>query len=59
VIEDPEHAAAFVREVADRLQPSTLYISSGSDLELLGEQVARKKVEVLGEVGARLREDLS
>ena len=59
VIEHPEHASLFVREVVDRLQPSTLHVSSGSDLELLGEQVARKKVEVLGEVAARLRKELS
>jgi 5-methyltetrahydropteroyltriglutamate--homocysteine methyltransferase len=59
VIEDPEAAAAFVLDVVDRLQPSTLHLSSGSDLELLGEQVARRKVEVLGETAARLREELS
>jgi 5-methyltetrahydropteroyltriglutamate--homocysteine methyltransferase len=59
VVEDPEKATAFVRTVVERLQPSSLHLSSGSDLELLGEQAARRKVEVLGETAARLREELS
>lgn len=59
VIEDPEEVAGFVFRVVDRLEPSTLHLSSGSDLELLGEQVARKKVEVLGETARRVKEKLS
>jgi 5-methyltetrahydropteroyltriglutamate--homocysteine methyltransferase len=59
VVETPDEVAGFVRTVVDRLQPSTLHLSSGSDLELLGEQVARKKVEALGETASRLREQLS
>jgi 5-methyltetrahydropteroyltriglutamate--homocysteine methyltransferase len=59
VVEDPGPAADFAAEVVERLQPSSLHLSSGSDLELLGEQVARKKVEVLGEIASRLREKLS
>ena len=59
VIEAPDELAAFVLRVADRLEPSTLLISSGSDLELLGEEVARKKVEVLGETARRVKEKLS
>ena len=59
VLEDPEELATFVVKAAERLRPSTLFVSSGSDLELLGEQVARKKVEVLGETARRVRERLT
>jgi 5-methyltetrahydropteroyltriglutamate--homocysteine methyltransferase len=56
VIESPDEVAAFVRRARDRLEPGTLFLSSGSDLELLGPDVARRKVEVLGEAARRLRE---
>jgi 5-methyltetrahydropteroyltriglutamate--homocysteine methyltransferase len=59
VVEGPDEITGFLLEVADRLQPSSLFLSSGSDLELLGEQVARKKVEVLGEAARRVKEELS
>jgi methionine synthase II (cobalamin-independent) len=59
VLEDPEELAAFVVRAAERLRPSTLFLSSGSDLELVGEKVARKKVEVLGETARRVRERLT
>lgn len=59
VIEAPEEAVGFLLRTVERLQPSSLYLSSGSDLELLGERVARRKVEVLGETAVRLGEELS
>lgn len=59
VLEDPDELAGFVHEALERLQPTSLYLSSGSDLELLGQKVARQKVEVLGETVRRVREKLS
>jgi 5-methyltetrahydropteroyltriglutamate--homocysteine methyltransferase len=59
VPEDPEEVAGFVLRAVERLRPTSLHLSSGSDLELLGEQAARKKVEVLGGIAGRLREQLS
>jgi 5-methyltetrahydropteroyltriglutamate--homocysteine methyltransferase len=59
VPEDPQEVAGFVLRAVERLRPTSLHLSSGSDLELLGEQAARKKVEVLGEITGRLREQLS
>jgi 5-methyltetrahydropteroyltriglutamate--homocysteine methyltransferase len=56
VIEPADEVASFARRVLDRLGPPTLFLSSGSDLELLGPEVARRKVEVLGEAARRLRE---
>jgi 5-methyltetrahydropteroyltriglutamate--homocysteine methyltransferase len=55
VIESAEEVASFARRVMDHLGPPTLFLSSGSDLELLGPEVARRKVEVLGEAARRLR----
>ncbi|HEV3473762.1 MAG TPA: hypothetical protein VG602_00090 [Actinomycetota bacterium] len=48
----------FVAEVAERLQPTALFVSSGSDLELSGPQVAPNKVRALGRAAAMLRESL-
>jgi 5-methyltetrahydropteroyltriglutamate--homocysteine methyltransferase len=59
VVEGAEEVADFVLGMVERLRPTSLHLSSGSDLELLGEQVARKKVEVLGETARRVREQLS
>jgi 5-methyltetrahydropteroyltriglutamate--homocysteine methyltransferase len=56
VIEPVEDVVAFVGRVRERLEPPALYLSSGSDLELLGPQMAGRKVEVLGEAARRLRE---
>jgi 5-methyltetrahydropteroyltriglutamate--homocysteine methyltransferase len=59
VLEETAEVVAFVRKVEERLRPSSLYLTSGSDLELLGEQVASQKVRVLGETAKRLREQSS
>ena len=48
----------FVAEVVDRLQPTALFLSSGSDLELTGPQVAPEKVRALGRAAQMLREIL-
>lgn len=57
VIEDPASVAAFVRRAADRLEPTALYVSSATGLELAGPEVAPRKVAVLGEVARALREE--
>jgi 5-methyltetrahydropteroyltriglutamate--homocysteine methyltransferase len=59
VLEEPDELTGFVHEAVERLQPTSLYLSSGSDLELLGEKVARQKVEALGETARLVREKLS
>jgi 5-methyltetrahydropteroyltriglutamate--homocysteine methyltransferase len=57
VLEDPAGVAAFVRHAAETLEPSALYVTSGSELELAGPEVAPRKLAVLGEVARRLREE--
>ncbi len=59
VLEDPAGVAAFVRRAAEHLEPTALYLSSGSELELAGPEVAPRKIAVLGEVARRLREGAS
>lgn len=56
VLEDAEQTASFVETVAERVQPTRLFVSSGSDLELLPAEVAREKVRLLGRVAQRVRE---
>jgi 5-methyltetrahydropteroyltriglutamate--homocysteine methyltransferase len=56
VLESAEGTAAFVRRVAERLEPTELYLSSGSDLELLPAELAREKVLRLGEVARLVKE---
>lgn len=57
VMEDPEAVAAFVRRAADRLEPAELFVTSASELELAGPEVAPRKLAVLGEVAGRLRQE--
>ena len=45
----------FVVDVVERLQPTALFISSGSDLELSGPQVAPNKVRALGRAAQMLK----
>jgi 5-methyltetrahydropteroyltriglutamate--homocysteine methyltransferase len=59
VLESPEGTAAFVRAAAERLGPTRLIVTSGSDLELLPAEVARRKVRLLGEVAGLARKELS
>jgi methionine synthase II (cobalamin-independent) len=56
LVEDPAHVAAFAAEVAERLQPPVMYLSSNSELEMLPTEVAERKVRALGEAAARLKE---
>jgi 5-methyltetrahydropteroyltriglutamate--homocysteine methyltransferase len=56
VLESAEGTAAFVRRVAERLEPTELFITSGSDLELLPAELAREKVLRLGEAARLVKE---
>jgi 5-methyltetrahydropteroyltriglutamate--homocysteine methyltransferase len=58
-IESVEGTVAFARTVAETLQPRALFLSSNSELELLPRELARQKVLRLGEVSARLKEELA
>jgi 5-methyltetrahydropteroyltriglutamate--homocysteine methyltransferase len=57
VVEDVEETIRFVEQVADRLEPPSLFLIPNGDLQLLGGEVAGRKIRVLGEAAARLRED--
>jgi 5-methyltetrahydropteroyltriglutamate--homocysteine methyltransferase len=58
VTEAAGDVSEFVADVVERLQPTSLFISSGSDLELSGPQVAPNKVRALGRAAEMLREIL-
>jgi 5-methyltetrahydropteroyltriglutamate--homocysteine methyltransferase len=55
LVEPPDQVSAFVRRLAERLEPSQLFLTSGSDLELLGSEVATRKVRALGDAALALR----
>lgn len=59
LIEPVGDVVAFVQQIAERLQPPAIYVSSVSDLEVLPHALARQKVLLLGEVGRRLKELLT
>jgi 5-methyltetrahydropteroyltriglutamate--homocysteine methyltransferase len=59
LLESPEAVAGFVRDVAERLQPTTVFVSSNCELEFLSRDLARRKVALLGDVSARLKEALT
>jgi len=56
LIEPADHVVDFVKRVADRLEPSAIYVSASSDLELLPQATAGKKLVAMGEAGRRLKE---
>jgi 5-methyltetrahydropteroyltriglutamate--homocysteine methyltransferase len=56
VVEPVDEVSAFAARALERLEPPTMFLTSGSDLELVGPEVARQKVEVLGQAARRLRE---
>jgi methionine synthase II (cobalamin-independent) len=58
VTEASGDVSEFVAGVVERLQPTSLFLSSGSDLELSGPQVAPEKVRALGRSAQMLREML-
>ena len=58
VTEASGDVSEFVAGVVERLQPTALFLSSGSDLELAGPQVAPAKVRALGRAATMLKEML-
>lgn len=58
VTEAAGDVSEFVAGLVERLQPTALFLSSGSDLELSGPQVAPNKVRALGRAAEMLREML-
>lgn len=58
VTEASGDVSEFVAGVVERLQPTSLFVSSGSDLELSGPQVAPEKVRALGRSAQMLKEML-
>jgi 5-methyltetrahydropteroyltriglutamate--homocysteine methyltransferase len=59
VLEPVEEAVALVRTAADAVGAPAVYVSSNCELEFLSRDLARRKVLRLGEVAARLREELA
>jgi methionine synthase II (cobalamin-independent) len=55
VIEGVDETVAFVEDVADRLEPSSLLLIPNGDLQLLGPEVASRKIRALGQTAERLR----
>jgi methionine synthase II (cobalamin-independent) len=45
--------------VAERLEPESLYVTPNAELELLGAEVAERKVRLLGRVASRAKEVLA
>jgi 5-methyltetrahydropteroyltriglutamate--homocysteine methyltransferase len=58
-IESTDGTVAFVKKVAETLQPLSVFVSSNCELEFLPRDLARQKVLRLGEVSARLKEELA
>lgn len=58
-IEPVDSTVGFVLRAAETLGAPSLFVSSNSDLELLPRDVARQKVLRLGEMAARLKEQLT
>jgi 5-methyltetrahydropteroyltriglutamate--homocysteine methyltransferase len=56
LLESMDDTVDLIRHLAAAVRPSTLYISSNSDLELLPTAVAQRKVLLLGEVARRAKE---
>ena len=58
LIEPAEPVVALVKDLVERTGAPSLFVSSSCALELLPRDLAREKVLRLGEVAARLKEDL-
>jgi len=58
IVEPLEEVAKFVLRAAETLNPTALYLSSNSDLELLPRDIASRKMLRLGEVARRAKEVL-
>ncbi|TMK85546.1 MAG: hypothetical protein E6G44_06895 [Actinobacteria bacterium] len=59
LVEPVEPVVGFARRIAEMAGPSRLIVSSNAELELLPRDIARRKVAVLGEAAARLKEELA
>ena len=59
LVESVDATVAFAKEALERTGASSLFVSSNAELELLPRDLARQKVERLGEIAARLKEDLA
>jgi 5-methyltetrahydropteroyltriglutamate--homocysteine methyltransferase len=58
LVESLEETVKFVKRAAETLNPTALYLSSNSDLELLPRDIASRKILRLGEVARRAKEAL-
>jgi methionine synthase II (cobalamin-independent) len=58
-VESALGTTAFVRRVAESLEPPSLYLSSNCELEYLPRDIARQKVLRLGEISARVKAALA
>ncbi len=58
-IESTDGTVEFVRRMAETIQPTSLFVTSNCELEFLPRDLARQKVLRLGEVSARLKEQLA
>ena len=56
LLESLDETVDLIRHLAAAVRPTTLYVSSNSDLELLPTSVAEKKVLLLGEAARRAKE---
>ena len=56
LIEGTEEIVSMVYDLIDRLKPASLYLSSNSDLELLPQPVAARKVRRLGDIVRQVKE---
>jgi 5-methyltetrahydropteroyltriglutamate--homocysteine methyltransferase len=59
LLESQEATAVFLQHVVEQTGVETLFVSSTSELELLPRDLARAKVERLGEIKTRLVRELS
>lgn len=59
VVERPEEIVRAVSRLLDRLEPPACFLSSSGDLQLVSEQLARRKVAALGEAAAALKEAIA
>jgi methionine synthase II (cobalamin-independent) len=58
LVEPADPVVAMVRDLVERTGAPSLLVSSSCDLELLPRDLARSKVLRLGEIAARLNEEL-
>jgi 5-methyltetrahydropteroyltriglutamate--homocysteine methyltransferase len=55
-VEPLDGSVRLVRQIADALEPSAVYLSSNCELEFLPREVAKRKVLRLGEIARHVRE---